>query len=51
VLFIANAFALHGLYLWLFVAQSSWYALALVGGFLSTRIPAPVVVAVEERRP
>lgn len=45
VLFIANMFA-HGAYLWLFVAQCSWYLLTFVGSFLSRRSLAREVVPV-----
>jgi|ERR1022692_4120492 len=51
VLFVANAFALHGLYLWLFVAQSSWYLMAVAGAFLSSRVPAAAVLETEVLEP
>ena len=35
LLFVANLFALHGVYLWLFCLQAAWYMMAWAGSLLS----------------
>jgi hypothetical protein len=41
LLFVANLFALHGFYLWLFVLQGAWYVMAWAGSLLSRQTPVP----------
>ena len=56
LLFVANLFALHGIYLWLFCLQGTWYMMAWAGSLLSLRTPVPdaprmVAAGREVRRP
>ena len=39
LLFLANLFALQGIYLWLFCLQGAWYMMAWAGSVLSLRTP------------
>ena len=56
LLFVANLFALQGIYLWLFCLQGAWYMMAWAGSVLSLRTPVPdaartVAAGREVRRP
>jgi cellulose synthase/poly-beta-1,6-N-acetylglucosamine synthase-like glycosyltransferase len=56
LLFVANLFALRGIYLWLFYLQGAWYMMAWAGSRLSLRTPVrdaagTVAAGREVRRP